>query len=81
MVEKGYLANLAFIWDTNAETPNMDSILLVKEFLDVFLVYVPGMPPDRNIDFGSDLISGTWPISILSYCMALVELKELKEKL
>ncbi|XP_070043115.1 uncharacterized protein [Nicotiana tomentosiformis] len=40
-----------------------------------------GMPPDRDIDFGIDMVPGTQPISIPPYLMAPTELKELKEKL
>ncbi|XP_070042334.1 uncharacterized protein [Nicotiana tomentosiformis] len=39
------------------------------------------MPPDRDIDFGIDLLPGTQPISIPPYHMASPELKELKKKL
>ncbi|XP_070006767.1 uncharacterized protein [Nicotiana sylvestris] len=49
--------------------------------MDVFLVDLPGMPTDRDIDFGIDLVSGTHPISIPLYRMTPVELKEMKEKL
>ncbi|XP_070041228.1 uncharacterized protein [Nicotiana tomentosiformis] len=40
-----------------------------------------GMPPDRGIDFGIDLVSGTQPIFIPLYYMALEKWKELKEQL
>ncbi|XP_070010212.1 uncharacterized protein [Nicotiana sylvestris] len=42
---------------------------------------LPGIPPDREIDFGIDVIPGTQPISIPPYRMAPTELKELKEQL
>ncbi|XP_070022833.1 uncharacterized protein [Nicotiana sylvestris] len=40
-----------------------------------------GMPPDRDIDFGIDLLPGTQPISIPPYRIAPPELKELKDQL
>ncbi|XP_070005162.1 uncharacterized protein [Nicotiana sylvestris] len=40
-----------------------------------------GMPPDRDIYFGIDLVPGTQLISILQYRMSPAELKELKEQL
>jgi len=46
-----------------------------------FFDNLPGMPHDRDIDFGIDLLSSTQPISIPLYRMAPVELKELKEQL
>ncbi|XP_070056242.1 uncharacterized protein [Nicotiana tomentosiformis] len=66
-LRREYLAYLAFVRDVTADTPTVDSVPVVREFLDVFLVDLWGMPPDRNIDFGIDL--------------APVELKELKEEL
>ncbi|XP_070041376.1 uncharacterized protein [Nicotiana tomentosiformis] len=81
MVEKRCLAYLAYIRDTNADITSMDSVPVVREFPDVFSVDFPWMPPDRDIDFCIDLASGTHPISIPPYRMALSELKELKEQL
>ncbi|XP_070017845.1 uncharacterized protein [Nicotiana sylvestris] len=79
MVEKGCLAYLAYVCDSGAEIPLMDYMPIVYEFLEVFPADLPGMSPDRDIDFCIDLAPGTQPISILSYQMALPGLKELKE--
>jgi hypothetical protein len=37
-------------------------IRTVSEFLDVFLEELPGMPPDREIEFVIELVPGTAPI-------------------
>lgn len=42
---------------------------------------LPGILPERKIDFSIDLIPNIQPISILPFCMAQEEIKELKEKL
>ncbi|XP_070036010.1 uncharacterized protein [Nicotiana tomentosiformis] len=42
MVEKGCLAYLSYVKDTTAETPTIDSILVVREFSDVFPFDLPG---------------------------------------
>ncbi|XP_070003187.1 uncharacterized protein [Nicotiana sylvestris] len=81
MVEKGCLAYLAYVWDTTAESPMINSVLVVWEFVDIFPFDLPGMTPDRDIDFCIDLASGTQPISIPLYRMAPKDLKELKEQL
>ena len=47
----------------------------------MFLADLPGMPPDRDIDFCIDLEPGTLPISIPPYRMAPTELRELKAQL
>ncbi|XP_073039338.1 uncharacterized protein [Primulina eburnea] len=56
-------------------------IPVVKEFPDVFLDEIPGFPPQREIDFSIELVSGTNPISRAPYRLAPAELKELKEQL
>ncbi|XP_070042871.1 uncharacterized protein [Nicotiana tomentosiformis] len=76
MVEKGCLAYLAYVRDTAAATPTIDSVPVVQEFSDVFPSDLPGMPPDRDIDICIDLAPVTQPISIPPYCMASKELKE-----
>lgn len=56
-------------------------ISIVNEFPNVFPDELPGMPPDRELDFLIDLVLGPAPISKALYRMALVELKELKGQL
>ena len=51
------------------------------EFPDVFLDDLPGMPPDRDIEFVIDLLPGTTPISKRPYRMVVNELEELKKQL
>jgi hypothetical protein len=49
----------------------------VSEFLDVFPEELPGMPPDREIEFVIELVHGTAPIFKRSYRMAANQLAEL----
>jgi hypothetical protein len=51
----------------------------VKEYLDVFPEELPGMPPNREIEFFIDLALGTAPISKRPYMIATTELVELKK--
>ncbi|KAK1610111.1 hypothetical protein QYE76_033784, partial [Lolium multiflorum] len=59
----------------------LEDIPVVNEFQDVFPTELPGMPPDREIEFTIDLIPGTAPIAKAPYKMGPKELKELKEQL
>jgi hypothetical protein len=52
---------------------------MVNEFPDVFPEELPGMPPDRDIEFVIELKPGTMPIYKTPYRMATPELVELKE--
>jgi hypothetical protein len=56
-------------------------ICVVRDFLDVFPKELPGMPPDREVEFVIDLLPGTAPISKRPYRMSVEELKELKKQL
>ena len=58
-----------------------DHIKIVREFPDVFQEELPGMPPDREVEFVIDLLPGTATISKRPYKMSVEELKELKKQL
>nr|XP_009770969.1 PREDICTED: uncharacterized protein LOC104221594 [Nicotiana sylvestris] len=77
MITKGCLYHLVRVIDTTAEVTNIQFVPVVNEFPDEF----PGIPPDRIIDFGIDVVPNTQPISILPYRMAPAKLRELKEQL
>jgi hypothetical protein len=62
------------------ESP-VERIPVVCEYPDVFPDELPGMPPDRDIEFAIELQPETAPISKRPYRMPLVELAELKKQL
>jgi hypothetical protein len=59
----------------------LKKILVVCEYADVFPHELPGMPPDRDIEFAIELQPGTTPISKRPYRMPPAELVELKKQL
>ena len=63
------------------EEKSASDVLVVKEYLDVFLEDLLGLPPNREIEFTIDLMPSMEPISIPPYKMAPIKLKELKEQL
>jgi hypothetical protein len=60
---------------------SLKKIPVVSEYADVFLDELPGMPPDRDIEFAIELQPRTTPISKRPYRMPPAELAELKKKL
>jgi hypothetical protein len=64
-----------------AVTVQLENIPVVCEYLDVFPDDLPGMPPDRDVEFVIELQPGTTPISKRSYRMPPKELAELKSQL
>jgi hypothetical protein len=59
----------------------LEDIRVVQDFPDIFPEELPGMPPDRDIEFLIKLLPGTPPISKRSYRMPVNELVELKKQI
>ena len=81
MISKGYLYHLVWIKDSCSKTPNLESVPVVNECPKVFPGKLPRVPPEREIDFGIDLLQHIQPISIPPFRMTPAELKELKVQL
>ncbi|WVZ50518.1 LOW QUALITY PROTEIN: hypothetical protein U9M48_001764 [Paspalum notatum var. saurae] len=56
-------------------------IRVVSEFPDIFPESLPGMPPERDIEFSIELVPGTAPIYKKAYRIAGVELLEVKKQI
>ena len=63
------------------EAKSLEEVPVVNEYPDIFPEELPGMPPDRGIEFVIDLVPGTSPIAKRPYMMAASELTELKKQL
>ena len=81
MLKRGCQGYLIMVRDVEADKGAIKKVLVVCEFLDVFLEELLGLPPDREIEFCIDVVPGTDPISMPPYRMGPVELKELNEQL
>ena len=78
---KGCESYLARVVDTSLTEIKLENVPVVCEFPDVFPEELPGLPPDRELEFGIEVLPGSAPISIPPYKMAPMELKELKTQL
>ena len=54
---------------------------VLDEFPDVFPEEIPGLPPQREIQFSIELLPGSTPVSKVPYQMSIPELTELKIQL
>lgn len=81
MLKKGCEGFLAYIVADHPDGACLEDIPIVREFIDVFPEDLPGLPPDREVEFTIELVPGTTPISKAPYRMAPIELKELKVQL
>jgi hypothetical protein len=59
----------------------LEDIRVVQDYPDVFPEELPGMPPDRDIEFLIELLPGTPSISKRPYRMPVNELVELKKQI
>jgi hypothetical protein len=59
----------------------LEDFRVVQGYPDVFSDELPGMLPDRDIEFLIELLPGTSPISKRPYRMPVNELVELKKKI
>lgn len=59
----------------------IEDVPVVRDYPDVFPAELPGMPPERDVEFRIDLVPGTQPISRAPYRLARPFQEELKKQL
>jgi hypothetical protein len=65
----------------SSEAHPLEIIKVVSEFPDVFPKVLPGMPPERKVEFAIELLLGTAPIFKRAYRVSGPELVELKKQI
>nr|GEV63457.1 retrotransposon protein, putative, Ty3-gypsy subclass [Tanacetum cinerariifolium] len=69
------------LMSTKANEPTLSDIPIVRDFEDVFLDDLSGLPPQRQVEFCIDLIPGATSIAKSPYRLAPSEMQELLEQL
>ena len=59
----------------------INELQVVRDFAEVFPDEIPEVPPEREVEFGIELVPGTRPVSMAPYRMSASELSELKKQL
>ena len=77
----GCQAYLAHVTDLEKEPKPLQELSVVNEFSDVFPDELPGIPPDRQVEFSIDLVPGATPIAKTPYRLAPTEMQELVKQL
>ena len=72
---------LAYVVDSDKSVTRIEDIPIVKEFQDVFPEDLPGVPPEREVEFWIDLVPGAKPNAKAPYRLAPSELQELMAQL
>jgi len=78
---QGCIGYWCYTIDTQTKEQKAENIRVVCEFEDVFPKELPRLPPQREIDFGIELIPDAQSIFKAPYHMAPTELKKLKIQL
>ncbi|XP_074291482.1 uncharacterized protein LOC141618283 [Silene latifolia] len=80
-LRKGGQLILCHVRDTRKDVQRAASVPIVQDFRVVFPDEIPGLSPQRDIDFGIDLKPRAGPISKAPYRMGPEELEEFKKQL
>ncbi|GJR15982.1 putative reverse transcriptase domain-containing protein [Tanacetum coccineum] len=82
-ISRGCQVFIAQIMEKKSDEKQLEDILVVREFLEVFSKNLPGLPPVRQVEFQIDLIpgEGATPVARAPYRLAPSEMKELSDQL
>nr|GFC32321.1 putative reverse transcriptase domain-containing protein [Tanacetum cinerariifolium] len=84
-VMKGFPVFLAHITTKEVEDKpkkkRLEDVPIVRNFPEVFLEDLSGLPPNRPVEFQIDLVPGAAPVAWAPYRLAPSEMKELAEQL
>ncbi|GJV48715.1 putative reverse transcriptase domain-containing protein [Tanacetum coccineum] len=69
------------VMEKKTDEKRLEDIPVVREFPEVFLEDLPGLPPVRHVEFQIDLIPGTTPVARAPYRLAPSEMQELSNQL
>ncbi|KAF5801008.1 putative nucleotidyltransferase, Ribonuclease H [Helianthus annuus] len=61
--------------------PKIEDLPVISEYPEVFPEELPGLPPDRQVEFRIDIIPGAAPIARAPYRLAPTEMNELRTQL
>ncbi|GKE92235.1 putative reverse transcriptase domain-containing protein, partial [Tanacetum coccineum] len=64
-----------------SEGKRLEDVPIVRDYPEVFLEDLSGLPPTRQVEFQIDLIPGAAPVVRAPYRLALSEMKELSDQL
>ena len=67
LLHKDCKAYLAYVIDTSTLKVTSESVSVVQEFSNVFPEDLPGLPPNRELEFGIDILPGSVPF--LHHCI------------
>ncbi|GJZ67543.1 reverse transcriptase domain-containing protein, partial [Tanacetum coccineum] len=73
--------NIVMVMEKKSDEKRLEDIPVVREFPEVFLEDLPGLPLVRQVEFQIDLIPGAAPVARAPYRLAPSEMQELSNQL
>ncbi|GKF28977.1 hypothetical protein Tco_0095319, partial [Tanacetum coccineum] len=67
--------------ENESEEKRLKDVPTVRDFPEVFLEDLPGLPPTRQVEFQIDLVPSDAPVARAPYRLAPSELQELSTQL
>ncbi|GJS62590.1 putative reverse transcriptase domain-containing protein [Tanacetum coccineum] len=78
---QGFLIQMMMEEETEIPERLIEDVPVVRDFPEVFLEDLPGLPPTRQVEFHIELIPGAAPVARTPYRLATADMKELAEQL
>ena len=78
---RGFVANLMDTRVTTERPSSIGEVPILREFPNVFPEDLPGVPPERQVEFRIDLVLGAAPIAKAPYRLAPPDMHELSSQL
>nr|GEV16437.1 putative reverse transcriptase domain-containing protein [Tanacetum cinerariifolium] len=80
-IKNGCELFLAQVTKKGLEEKRLEDVPVIRDFPEVFLDELPGLPPPRQVEFRIDLIPGAASVARTPYRLAPSKMKELSEQL
>nr|GEW26839.1 hypothetical protein [Tanacetum cinerariifolium] len=76
-IERGCHLFLAHVTEKKSKEKQLEDMLVIRDFHEVFPEELPGLPLPRQVGFRIDLVPGAAPVARAPYRLALSKMKEL----
>ncbi|GKA12570.1 putative reverse transcriptase domain-containing protein [Tanacetum coccineum] len=80
-IKRGCRLFLAQVTEKELTGKRAEDVPVIRDFPEVFLDDLPGLPPHRQVEFNIDLVLGAIPVARVPYRLAPSEMKELSNQL
>ncbi|KAI3692424.1 hypothetical protein L6452_32239 [Arctium lappa] len=80
-LSKGCASYLAYVIGAKFDKKMVEDVDVVREYPDVFSEDLPGLPPERQVEFHVDLTPGAAPIARAPYRLSPTEMQEMMTQL